>query len=241
VYPGIDPPEDRMGGVQWTLAIAALAAFVVLGYAVSVLPVEARGLAAAATARLSETGLGNAVNAVLLSFRAFDTLLEKAVLVLALVGIWGLVSETALERPAGNLRTRRPVEPQLTLLLKALVPLALLAAIYLFWIGADEAGGAFQSGTILAAICILLVLSRALPMPSHASLPLRWSVVAGFLVFSGVGITTGVVGTGFLDYPEGWSKPIILLIEAGLAVSVAATLFLQANGLPDDHGGGAGR
>lgn len=239
MHPAIDPPEERMTAARWALAFGALAALAGLGYAALSLPSEAMGLADAAEERLPDVGLGNAVNAVLLGFRAFDTLLEKAVLVLALVGIWGLVSAAALDAPAGNLHTRRPAEPQLALLLKVLVPLAVLTAVYLFWLGADEPGGAFQSGTILAAAGILLVLGKVLSEPAHGRLALRWAVVAGFLVFVGIGIVTATLGGGFLAYPASLSKGIIVAIEAGLVVSVAATLFLLANGLPDERGDGA--
>ena len=237
MHPEIDPPEAPPGAPEWVVAAVGLGVFAGLAVVAAALPEEAMGLAERVGAHLAETGLGNPVNAVLLDFRAFDTLLEKAVLVLALVGVWGLVPAAGLTRPAGNLRTHLPAEPQLTLLLKVLVPLALLAAVYLFWVGADEPGGAFQSGTILAAVGVLLVLGRALPPPSQASPVLRWFVVAGFLVFVGAGIVTAMFGTGFLDYPEGWAKTIILTIEVGLALSVGATLFLQSNGLPEGREG----
>jgi hypothetical protein len=44
---------------------------------------------------LAESGLGNPVAAVLFVFRALDTLLEKVVLLLALVGVWSLASDRA--------------------------------------------------------------------------------------------------------------------------------------------------
>ena len=49
--------------------------------------------AEAAQANLGATGLGNPVTAVLMAYRAIDTLLEKVVLVLALVGVWSLAPD----------------------------------------------------------------------------------------------------------------------------------------------------
>ena len=55
-----------------------------------ILPDPAPTLAAAAMAGLPASGLGNPVTGVLFVYRALDTLLEKVVLVLALVGVWSL-------------------------------------------------------------------------------------------------------------------------------------------------------
>ena len=42
---------------------------------------------------LQKAGLGNPVTGVLLAYRSFDTLLEKVVLILALVGVWSLAPD----------------------------------------------------------------------------------------------------------------------------------------------------
>ena len=55
-------------------------------------PTRARPCAASDAAP-AETGLGNPVTAVLIAYRAFDTMLEKVVLVLAVVGVWSLAAD----------------------------------------------------------------------------------------------------------------------------------------------------
>lgn len=62
--------------------------FGVLVIVVLTLPTPAPTLAPEALADLARTGLGNAVTAVLMVYRALDTLLEKVVLLLALVAVW---------------------------------------------------------------------------------------------------------------------------------------------------------
>lgn len=232
IFRPVDPPEPPFGPAATLAALACLLLFAGLALAALALPAEAVGLAQPVAARLAESGLDNPVNAVLLSFRAFDTLLEKAVLLLALVGLWGLAPGRPWRAPSGNFLTRDPPEPQLVLLLKLLVPLALLNALYLLWLGADEPGGAFQAGTLLAAVAILLVLSGVLPVPAHGRAPLRTAAILGFLLFAGIGLATALAGRGFLDFPPAIAKPLILLIEAGITLSVAVTLFLLASGLP---------
>ena len=64
-----------------------------LAAAVLFLPDPAPTLAPAAAENLAATGLGNPVTNVLMAFRAMDTLLEKVVLLLALVGVWSLAPD----------------------------------------------------------------------------------------------------------------------------------------------------
>ncbi len=58
-------------------------------------PVPAPTLAPAAAASLASLGVGNPVTAVLLAYRALDTLLEKVVLVVALLAVWSLARDDA--------------------------------------------------------------------------------------------------------------------------------------------------
>lgn len=231
-----DPPEPRFGPAEAMVAGGCLALFGLLAWAALALPPAAGGLGGAVAERLPESGLGNPVNAVLLNFRAFDTLLEKAVLLLALVGLWALAPGVAWRVPPGNFLTTAPPEPQLLLLLKVLVPLALLAALHLFWLGAEAPGGAFQAGTLIAAVGILLVLGRVLPSPSHGGAWMRGAAASGFLLFAAIGLACLPVGRGFLDLPPAAAKPLILTIEAGITLSVAVTLLLLASGLPPRRG-----
>ncbi len=58
--------------------------------------------------KLAATGLGNPVTAVLMAYRAIDTLLETVVLLLALVGVWSLAPDRVLGRLPGTASSRRP-------------------------------------------------------------------------------------------------------------------------------------
>ena len=85
---------ERPGAVL--RAVAALLSATVaaaLAAAVLLLPDPAPTLAPAAAENAGATGLGNPVTNVLIAFRAMDTLLEKVVLLLALIGIWSLAPD----------------------------------------------------------------------------------------------------------------------------------------------------
>ncbi len=84
--------------VLCTLVTAGLAAIVLL------LPEPAPTLAPRAAENLAATGLGNPVTAVLMAYRAIDTLLETVVLLLALLGIWSLAPDRVWGGLPGALR-----------------------------------------------------------------------------------------------------------------------------------------
>jgi uncharacterized MnhB-related membrane protein len=61
-----------------------------LGWAVLSLPLGGEGLAGRALAALPRSGTTNPVTAALLNYRAYDTLLELGVLLLAVIGAWAM-------------------------------------------------------------------------------------------------------------------------------------------------------
>lgn len=205
-----------------TLALAA----VVLTF-----PRPAPSLAHQAVASLETTGLGNPVTAVLLAYRAIDTLLEKIVLILALVGVWSL-SRDAAWGGASQLRPAIIPEP-LVFLARVLPPFGVLIAVYQVWVGADLPGGTFQAGTILAAMALLVMLAGLRPAPQTQSKALRVMLAGGPALFVLVGFLGVAIAQGFLSYPEAIAKPLIVGIEAALTLSIAGTLALLVAGPPD--------
>ena len=148
------------------LAAAVLSATVAAALAAGVLflPDPAPTLAPAAAANAAATGLGNPVTNVLMAFRAMDTLLEKVVLLLALVGVWSLAPDRLW---GGRPGPRHQADPHgvLAFLARLLPPVGIVVGIYIFWVGADHPGGAFQGGTILAAMWLLVMMAGLTDAP----------------------------------------------------------------------------
>lgn len=179
------------------------------------LPGFAVRLPDAVAANLADSGVAHPVTAVLLNFRGYDTLLEVAVLLLALVGVLAL----GRRRAAGA----APAHPVLQTLARLVAPLMVLVAGYLLWVGAYAPGGAFQAGAVLAAAGVLLRLAGLLPAWAEPGLMLRSGLVLGLAVF--VAVAAALVGEGsLLQYPPAAAGALILLIEAGLTVSIGLTL-----------------
>ncbi len=114
-----------------------------------------------------------------------------------------------------------------------LPPFGILVGIHLLWVGADHPGGKFQGATVLAAMWVLVIVAGLRQPPPVTSRRMRWLVAVGSLLFIGIG-TAGIwVAEAFLAYPDGLAKPLILVIEAGLTVSVAVILGLLLAGPPE--------
>ena len=177
---------------------------------------------------LASSGVSNPVTAVLLNFRAYDTLLELAVLLTAVLGIFALGQATPGYQPAG---------PVFDGLVRWLVPVLILTAGYLLWVGAHAPGGAFQAGAILAAAGVVLRLAGRSRIGLPDGFVLRVVMASGVGVFLLVGLTLLLLGRSFLDYPPAWAGTLILLIETAAMLSIAATLLLAfVGGQPQSAG-----
>jgi len=188
-----------------------------LGYAVLSLPDQAQGLQVAVAEQMDRSGVEHPVTAVLLNFRGYDTLLEMAVLLLALLGVWSL----------GGLPSARPEPapgPVLDTLKRLLVPVLVVVAAYLLWAGAHAPGGAFQAGAVLGAAGVLLLLT-GWRLPQHtAGYPLRVTLVAGLVAFLAVAALALPGGRRLLEYNPTYAGILILLVEAVATVSIGVTL-----------------
>jgi len=172
-------------------------------------------LAGLALDRVPESGVSNPVTAVLLNFRAYDTLLELAVLMAAILGIWSTGPAVPGFLQAGEVLGK---------LAATIVPLLILSAGYLLWIGGHAPGGAFQAGALLGAAGVILRLSGR----PHAGLPpltwLRLAIVLGVLAFVAAALILMAAGYGFLTFPPAVAKWVILAIETAATLAIGATL-----------------
>lgn len=217
----------RFGAAVLSIAVAVALGAVVLG-----LPDPAPSLAPQVAEHIASTGLGNAVTAVLLSFRAIDTLLEAVVLIYALVAVWALTPDRLWGGRPGPKYADDP-NGMLAYMARLLAPLGIVVAIYVFWVGADLPGGKFQAGTLLAAMWLLTIMAGLTDVPPISRRWLRVALVVGTVVFLAIGFAGVPLAGAFLAYPEGVAKPLILIIEAASMVSIAVTLGLLVIGPPE--------
>jgi multisubunit Na+/H+ antiporter MnhB subunit len=212
-------PVDALAVLLAALLISALGSL------------AAPGLTGHVQHRLAESGTAWPVTAVLLNFRGYDTLLETAVMLLALLGSASLHRTRELTpRPA--LSAPGPI---FTSLVGQLVPLMVLVAGYLLWAGSHGPGGAFQGGAILAGAGVVLVLAEKggrMPFGKTGRLVL----VAGFLVFLVLAAVGPLGGAPLLRYPPGAVASLLVVLETALTLSIGATLLGMFVSNPQDSG-----
>jgi multisubunit Na+/H+ antiporter MnhB subunit len=201
-------------------AAVAVPLAVLLAAAVLRLPAEPAALAGVVERELERSGVSHPVTAVLLNFRAYDTWLELGVLLVAAAALLAV-------RRAHDLRdvpVPRAADPVLTALAGLMVPLMVLAAGYLLWLGSHAPGGAFQSGAVLGAAGVLLLLAGRASVTWPGPQALRLGLAAGFLAFLVAGGAAALGGRHFLEYPPALADTLILGVESAAALSIGLTL-----------------
>lgn len=179
---------------------------------------------------LLKSGVSNPVTAVLLNFRAYDTLLEIGVVLLALFGLAAVGTHFRY--------VRRPRSGDvLTGFYRLLLPLLVLVSAYMVWVGKYAPGGAFQAAALLAAGGIIGRTAGSTPFPPGLSGNARRILFsAGFAVFLMSGVICWFQSGWFLAFEPQSAGWFILVIEVAATISIAMSLlvlFLSSAGNPN--------
>ena len=219
----------------WYLRLATGAGAILstagLGWVVLSLPEPAPTLAPAAAGYLAVTGLENPVNAVLLAYRAIDTLLETIVLLIALLAVWSVTPDRFWGGRPG-LRQHEDPNGVFVFFARLLPPIGVLVGIHLFWVGSVAPGGEFQSATVLAAMWILAWMAGLVDPSPIERRGLRLLIIVGPAVFLAIGLSGVITAGTFLGYPPDHAKLLIIAIELPVTLAIAATLCLLVVGPP---------
>lgn len=213
-------------GMRVSAALAAVGVFAMMATAAHQLSAVAPGLAGAVQREPLE-GLDHPVTSVLLVFRGFDTMLELGILVLAVLGMLAIRGRRDLS-VVGLAPVR---DPMLEGVVRLLVPVSIVVAGYMLWLGTFTAGGAFQAGVVLGGSGILLWLT------GHRSLEAAPLWLWGVLVLSGFGVFLATAAAGILwgdwalQYPERYLHSLVQIIEVAAAVAIGASLAALFVGL----------
>ncbi len=122
----------------------------------------------------------------------------------------------------------------LRVIARLLIPLIMLFALYVQFHGDYGPGGGFQAGVIFAAGFILYGIIYGIDKLRDVIHPglLRTLAAFGVLLYAGVGLAGILSGGEFLNYNVLASDPVagqhlgILLIEAGVGITVASTMVI---------------
>jgi multicomponent K+:H+ antiporter subunit A len=186
----------------------------------------------------------NVVNVILVDFRGFDTLGEITVLAIAGLAVLKLLNRLRLFMPHSDAEGR-PWSPDrypmiLTIISQALLPLAILVAVFILLRGHNEPGGGFIAGLVTAVALILLYIARGVDW-AQERLDFQYQTVAiaGVALAALTGVGSWLFGHPFLTSAFGYLHiPLIGEIELATAMIfdigvylavVGATLMILAN------------
>jgi len=172
---------------------------------------------------MADSGVTHELTAVLLNFRALDTLLEVGVILLSLIAISALAPHFRYS----------PVSSESTItntFVSILFPFIALYAFYILYSGSYQSGGAFSAAALLAGALIILGLVKPGSLSLSNEFTLRVVSISGLFYFLAVGVVSLIFGS-FLEYRGEMASFYILSIESVLMLSLGAILgayFLDA-------------
>lgn len=186
----------------------------------------------------------NVVNVILVDFRGFDTLGEITVLGIAALGIFKLLTRLPLFKPSSDAEGRSWALDKHPLLLamisQALLPMALMVSVYIFFRGHNLPGGGFVAGLITAIAIILQYVAQGVDwVKQRLTLEYHRLIAVGVLIAAATGALSWCFDRPFLtSWFDYFQLPLIGEIELASAMAfdlgvyltvVGATLMILAN------------
>ena len=185
---------------------------------------------------MAEIGVPNIVTSVLASYRGYDTLGETVVIFTAGIGVMSLLLVSRQTKEEYYRKVPADMQQQIILrvVVKMLLPLILLFALYVQFHGDYGPGGGFQAGVIFAAGIILYTMLFGLGNSQRLfrRRTMELLTATGVLIYAGVGVACMFMGGNFLDYNVLRHDPVhgqhlgILLVELGVGITVAAVMIV---------------
>ena len=189
---------------------------------------------------VQDSGAVNLVSAIYLGYRAFDTLGETIVLLVAILGTMGLMTHIEAILAKGELTTTSPATFYLsddkrsshalrTHLLEVvtgkLSPVVLLFGFYVMLYGHLSPGGGFQGGVIVASGIIFLSLGSGLdPSAKLSGYKVLGKIeAAAFLLLIVVSLSGILLGKGFFGDPF----ESVTVLPAGFIILLNAIIGLK--------------
>ena len=172
--------------------------------------------------------VANAVTAIVVNFRGFDTLGEVTVLFLASMGLASIMYRKK-RKGEKEVRAKKPSSRIVQVGAQILFPMIVILGAYVFIHGHLTPGGGFQGGAIIATASLLMLITYRKFKVNHNTV--GWIESIAGVVFVGIGMTGLLKGMAFLEnfLPLGelnalLSGGIIGIIYVAVGFKVAAEL-----------------
>jgi multisubunit Na+/H+ antiporter MnhB subunit len=220
-------PTRRRATALWSAAMALVLSVVLVaatGRLTTATP--AAGLGPEVAARLGESGVDHPVTAVLLAFRSYDTFLEIAVLLVAVVAATALTQGRPAAVSGGLAKAENPL---LASYLPRVFPVLVLIVGWILYAGAKLPGGAFQAGAVLGAALVLLRVCGRARISSSAANSAATAGMIAFLLTAAIGLLSGE----WLALRGPSAEVIIVTLETVLTVAIGVALAALVQAVAD--------
>ncbi|WP_214000508.1 hydrogen gas-evolving membrane-bound hydrogenase subunit E [Arsukibacterium sp.] len=186
----------------------------------------------------AKTGGGgtNVVNVILVDFRGFDTFGEIAVLGIASLGIFKLLTRIPVFKPSSDgegrpwALERHPV--LLATVSQSLLPLALMVSVFIFFRGHNLPGGGFIAGLVTAVALILQYIAHGVEwVKSRMNIEYQRVVAVGLMVALITGVASWLFNKPFLtSWFDYFDIPLLGKIELASAIAFDAGVYITVVG-----------
>ncbi|KKO49563.1 monovalent cation/H+ antiporter subunit A [Arsukibacterium sp. MJ3] len=186
----------------------------------------------------AKTGGGgsNVVNVILVDFRGFDTFGEIAVLGIASLGIFKLLTRIPLFKPSSDGEGRPWALERHPLLLatvaQSILPMALMVSVFIFFRGHNLPGGGFIAGLITAVAIILLYISQGVDwVKARMNIEYQRVVAIGLMIALCTGLASLLFNRPFLtSWFDYFDVPLFGEIELASAIAFDLGVYVTVVG-----------
>lgn len=231
------PKQSEPSKVVRDLGLASLVGIIVgsLSYAIMTRPFSTISDFFIANAK-SGGGGTNVVNVILVDFRGFDTLGEIAVLGIAALGIFKLLTRIPVFKPSSDgegrpwARERHPL--LLATVAQSILPLALMVSVFIFFRGHNLPGGGFIAGLITAVAIILLYISQGVDwLKARMNIEYQRVVAVGLMIALFTGLASWLFARPFLtSWFDYFDLPFFGEIELASAIAFDLGVYITVVG-----------
>lgn len=231
------PKQSEPSKVVRDLGLASLVGIIVgsLSYAIMTRPFNTISDYFVANAKTGGGGT-NVVNVILVDFRGFDTLGEIAVLGIAALGIFKLLTRIPVFKPSSDgegrpwARERHPL--LLATVAQSILPLALMVSVFIFFRGHNLPGGGFIAGLITAVAIILLYISQGVDwVKARMNIEYQRVIAIGLLIALLTGAASWLFNRPFLtSWFDYYQLPVFGEIELASAIAFDLGVYVTVVG-----------
>ncbi|PKM17754.1 MAG: monovalent cation/H+ antiporter subunit A [Gammaproteobacteria bacterium HGW-Gammaproteobacteria-15] len=231
------PKQSEAPRVVRDISIASMVGVLVgsLSYALMTRPLSSISEFFLANAKTGGGGT-NVVNVILVDFRGFDTMGEIAVLGIASLGIFKLLTRIPVFKPSSDGEGRPWATERHSLLLstvsQSLLPLAIMVSVYIFFRGHNLPGGGFIAGLITAVAIILQYIAQGVDwVKERMNVEYQRVVAIGLLIALFTGVASWAFGKPFLtSWFDYFDIPLLGEIELASAIAFDLGVYITVVG-----------